>query len=69
MLNEKLGLGMAGSGAMPVINEHGISGIRLGRQNTHYIMLYMFYLEWCACVFLCMCVSGVFKITFAESLE
>lgn len=42
MLNKKLGLGMAGSGAMPVINEHSIiSGIRFSRQNTHYMMLYM----------------------------
>ena len=38
MLNERLGLGMAGSGAMPVINERGI---RFSRQNTHYMMLYM----------------------------
>lgn len=43
MLNERLGLGMAGSGAMPVINEHGISGIGFSRQNTHYIMLYTFF--------------------------
>lgn len=45
MLNEKLGLGMAGSGAMPVINEQGISGIRFSRQNTHYMMLYTVLLQ------------------------
>lgn len=41
MLNERLGLGMAGSGAMPVINENVISGRGFSRQNTHYMMLYM----------------------------
>lgn len=61
MLNEKLGLGMAGSGAMPVINEHSISGIRFSGQNTHYMMLYMFYLEWCACVFFCVYVCQLFS--------